>query len=198
MRVSVPLIIRVLPLFALSLLASSCTIRHHVQADYPKYLAVNSGASALPKTSKASLYWLTPQTAAYSYEFRAAVSGPANLWVVEIGKMLDDTLQSNDVQAAFGSLGKAGDGGGSTHSTLVFELQRYTFEQFGAHLSIKVALVRGGRPVFEKTYSEAGKTQGGKMFWAGAFGQKNAVQQSTKLAIDEILRDLISDLNAQP
>ena len=35
------------------------------------------------------------------------------------------------------------------------------------------------------------------MFWGGAFAQKNAVQQSTKLAIDEILRQLIADLNDQ-
>ena len=31
---------------------------------------------------------------------------------------------------------------------------------------------------------------------AGAFGQKNAVQQSTKLALDQILTQLITDLNA--
>ena len=34
------------------------------------------------------------------------------------------------------------------------------------------------------------------MFWGGAFAMKNAVQQSTKLAIDNILRQLIADLNA--
>jgi hypothetical protein len=51
------------------------------------------------------------------------------------------------------------------------------------------------KKIFSKSYQESGKTQGGKMFWAGAFGQKNAVQQSTKLALDEILRQLITDLN---
>jgi len=35
------------------------------------------------------------------------------------------------------------------------------------------------------------------MFWGGAFAQRNAVQQSTKHALDEILRQLITDLNAQ-
>lgn len=36
------------------------------------------------------------------------------------------------------------------------------------------------------------------MFWGGVFAQKNAVQQSTKLALDEILRQLIADLNNLP
>jgi hypothetical protein len=51
--------------------------------------------------------------------------------------------------------------------------------------------------VFEKIYQADGATQGGKMFWGGAFAMKNAVQQSSKLAIDSILRQLINDLNAQ-
>jgi hypothetical protein len=55
-----------------------------------------------------------------------------------------------------------------------------------------------GQVVFSKTYTQDGKTQGGKMFWGGAFAQKNAVQQSTKLALDEILRQLISDLDTYP
>ena len=32
------------------------------------------------------------------------------------------------------------------------------------------------------------------MFWGGVFAMKNAVQQSTKLAIDQILKNLTSDL----
>ena len=35
------------------------------------------------------------------------------------------------------------------------------------------------------------------MFWAGAFGMKNAVQQSTKLALDEIIASFLADLKTQ-
>lgn len=35
------------------------------------------------------------------------------------------------------------------------------------------------------------------MFWGGAFGMKNAIQQSTKSAIDQILIELINDLKSQ-
>lgn len=174
----------------------SCTIRHTVQSDYPKYLVNNTGSSNLPKTDRASQYVLTPDTQGYTYEFRAFVTGAANLWVVEIGKMLDDTLKSADVQAAFGRLEKVNEAGNGQGGTLTFDLRNYTFQDFGAHIELKVSLSRGGKSIFENTYTQDGKTQGGKMFWGGAFAQKNAVQQSTKLAIDEILRRLITDLNA--
>lgn len=184
--------------FALFAMVSlcSCTIRHAVQADYPRYLVNNSGSSNLPKTDRASQYFLTPNTQGYTYEFRSVMIGAANLWVVEIGKMLDDTLMSADVQAAFGGLEKVSDAGVGSRGTLTFDLQRYTFEQFGAHITLKVSLSRAGKTVFESTYVQDGKTQGGKMFWGGVFAQKNAVQQSTKLALDAILRQLITDLNA--
>lgn len=184
-------------LVALLVLATSaCSIRHVIEQDYPQYLVNNTGAANLPNTDKASEYFLTSNTQSHRYEFRAVTTGYANLWIVEFGKMLDDTLKSTDVQNAFGALQKVSDVSGDSRSLLIFDLQSYAFEDFGAHISLKISLSRLGQMVFSKTYTQDGKTQGGKMFWAGAFGQKNAVQQSTKLALDKILRQLISDLNA--
>lgn len=178
------------------LLLCSCTIRHAIQDSYPQYLAKNIGSANLPKTDKASQYVITPQTEQFAYEFRAFMTGEANLWVVEFGKMLDDTLKSTDVQAAFGSLQKSADTRSDAGGVLIFDLEQYTFEKFGAHISLKITLSRSGKTIFAKTYVEDGKTQGGKMFWGGAFAQRNAVQQSTKLALDAILRRLITDINA--
>lgn len=174
---------------------SACTIHHVIEKDYPQYLANNTGASKLPKTDKASKYVLTPNTEQHSYEFRAAASGLANLWIVEFGKMLDDTLMSTDVQKAFGTLQKVSSTSSNSESLLIFDLQSYTFKNYGAHLSLKVSLSRSGQVVFSKTYKQDGKAQVGKMLAGGVFAQKNAVQQSTKLALDEILRQMISDLN---
>ena len=53
----------------------------------------------------------------------------------------------------------------------------------------------GGQALFSKAYQVEGQSQGGKMFWGGPFAMKNAIQQSTKLALDEILRDFIADYN---
>jgi hypothetical protein len=162
--------------------------------DYPQYLVNSRGESQLPTTRAASAYALTPQTAAHHYEFRAAMVGYAHVWVVEFGKVLDDTLQSEDVQKAFGQLTKAN--GPEGDGVLLFDLQSYTFSDLGAHVTLKVSMKRNGQPWFEKTYTASGETQGGKMFWGGPFAMKNAVQQSTKIAVDQILRQLITDLNA--
>lgn len=177
------------------LVLSGCSIRHEIQEDYSQYLNNNMGASDLPHTEVASGYFLPDSTEELSYEFRALTTGYANLWVVDIGKMLDDTMKSADVQEAFNGLAKSSTQGDTSSGILIFELEDYSFQDYGAHISMNVTLISLGENIFSKRYQEDGKTQGGKMFWTGAFGQKNAVQQSTKLAIDEILRRLINDLN---
>ena len=170
-----------------------CSIRHEIVKDYPQYLVNNLGESRLPTTGAASSYLIAPATAAHHYEFRSAMVGYANLWIVDFGKLLEQTLQSQDVQTAFGGLAAGANPEGS--GTLVFELQNYSFTDLGAHVWMKVTLRRNGVDVFEKLYMVDGETQGAKMFWGGVFAMKNAVQSSTKHALDEILRSLILDLN---
>jgi hypothetical protein len=185
---------------AAALLATSlvgCSINHVVKDDYPQYLQNNAGESKLPKTPLEARYELTPGTAAHKYEFRSALTGYANNWIVEFGQMLDATLQSKDVQGAFKKLDKRGPGDGPT--LLTFDLVSYAFADFGATVELKVTVQRpGGATPLVKTYKQTGVTQGGKMFWAGVFGMKNAIHQSTKDAVDKILAALIVDLNALP
>jgi len=188
-------IMKYLSVIALIILTSACTITHQVEKDYPKYLTNNAGRSSLPKTDKVHLYSLAPNAASFKYEFRAVMTGAANLWVVEFGKMLDDTLQSSDIQTAFGGISKQ-DGQNESKPVLVFEVSEYTFKDFAAHVKMHISVNNSGKAVFEQDYESHGKSQGGKMFWGGAFAQKNAVQQSTKLALDEIFGRLIEDLNA--
>lgn len=182
-------------LLVIMLSTSACSIRHEVRQDYPQYLSNNAGTSNLPVTNKASEYFLTPNTQQNSYEFRSVMTGAANLWVVEFGKMLDDTLMSADVQKAFGNIRKVSEISSASNGLLIFDLQNYSFEDFGAHITLKISFMRDGKAIFSQVYTQDGKTQGGKMFWGGVFGQKNSVQQSTKIALDEILRRLITDLN---
>ena len=107
-------------------------------------------------------------------------------------------MNSADARRAFGAIQKASEVSSASDGLLLFDLQNYSFEEFGAHISLQISLYRSGKVVFSKLYRQDGKTQGGKMFWGGVFAQKNAVQQSTKLALDEILRQLIADLNNLP
>lgn len=194
-----------MPLFSLRLTLAvlvlaaglcGCSTNHAVKDDYPKYLQNNVGASKLPGTPLEARYEMTPATAAHKYEFRSVMAGYGNNWIVEFGEMLDATLQSTDVQGAFRKLEKRGPS--DPPALLVFELVSYAFTDFGAHVELKVTVQRAGAAPLVKTYKRSGVTQGGKMFWAGVFGMKNAIQQSTKDAVDKILAALIADLIALP
>jgi len=185
----------VITLATIAALFTGCTIPHFVAADYPRYLSNNYGASKLPTTKAAFQYSMTPNTEHHKYEFRSATVGYANLWVVEIGKMLEKTLQSKDIQEAFGKLEKSSARNKTGADLIVFDLASYAFVDYGAHITLRISLTSGGKEILAKTYDAEGKTQGKKMFWGGVFGMKNAIQQSTKLALDEILRSFIHDIN---
>jgi hypothetical protein len=186
-------------LFLLVLTVSyGCSIDHRVADDYRQYLANNKGSSNLPKTDFEADYSLTDFTKKHKYEFRSATVGYANLWIVEFGKILDETLKSPDIQKSFGQLSLAHENLENVNSLVLFDLESYEFSDFGAHVSLRIALFESGNKIFDKVYSVDGKTQGSKMFFAGVFGMKNAIQQSTKLAIDQVFRDFIEDVDNTP
>ncbi len=170
-----------------------CSIRHVVSDDYHQYLINNEGNYQFPKTDYEAEYLLTPNTVNHSYEFRAAIAGYANLWIVKFGEILEKTLQSKDVQSAFKSLSKYDNEYGSG-MLIKFNLVDYKFEGFEARITLQVSVLKGDSVVFKETYFEKGISQGAKMFWAGVFGMKNAVQQSTKNAIDKIIERLLCDM----
>lgn len=177
-------------------LSTGCTVTRPVTDDYSQYLSNNKAPGSLPTARVAEQYYLTPATQTHRYEFRSMMAGQANLWVVEFGKVLDATMQSADVVAALGTLNKAGNDQAAAGNTLVFNLQKYSFEDHGAHVELEIAIRNTQGEVFRKSYRADGRTQGAKMFFAGAFGMKNGVQQSTKIAMDSIMGQFIRDVNA--
>jgi len=185
---------RSIAILAALTMVTGCSIMHPVADDYPQYLAKNSGERPFESVKAADQYYLPASTQDHRYEFRAATTGYANVWVMEFGKVLDATMQSKDVVNAFGGMSKATTETRGAGNTLVFELQSYTFEDFGAHVALTISVKNANGEVFKKTYKADGKSQGAKMFFAGAFGMKNAVQQSTKLATDQIITQFIRDL----
>lgn len=173
--------------------STGCSINHPIAEDYNQYLVNNQGKSNLPKSDVSADYLLTEATINHRYEFRAALVGYGHLWIVEFGKILNETLQSEDVQIAFGELKESQ--GEEKGSLLTFELENYEFKDLHAHISLNITLTKNGEIQFEKSYQAEGASQGGKMFWGGPFAMKNSTQQSTKVAIDQILSELIQDIN---
>lgn len=173
---------------------SGCSIKHYIANDYGVYLGKNEGSGQLEKTAVKSEYLLTPNTVDHQHKFRSATVGAAHVWIVEFGKMLESSLQSKEVQQSFGQLTKS-DGKSASGNLVTFDLNKYEFKDFGAHVVLAVSVTTNGKKVLDKTYESDGKKQGAKMFWGGVFAMKNSIQQSTKIAIDDILGQLIRDIN---
>lgn len=177
---------------AASLLTGACT--HHVHTDYGQYLVKNEGAANFPQVATSADYYLTPETESHSYEFTSAMGGLANSWALEFGPMLDATMVGRDVRTALGEVNKAASTDGAKGLLVIYDLTSYVFEGFEATVSLNITARKGATELLSKNYAATGVSQGGKMFWGGAFAIKNAVHQSTKSALDQILARFLGDL----
>lgn len=183
-----------LTILVLVAVTAGCSINHPVAKDYDQYLAKYGAEKTLPKSELESEYVIASQTMEHNYQFRAATVGYAHVWIVEFGKILDKTINSNYVQSAFGKLDKRS--GDSADGDLIeFELENFEFKNYHAYTTLVIKVRRDGKEVFSKKYQSEGRNQGGQMWAAGPFGMKNATLKSTKSSIDRILEQFINDIN---
>ena len=188
---------QIVVMMAAILMISACALPHYVHSDYAQYLANNRGQTAFPRISVKAYYYLDEKTQNHQKEIRSIMTGYANQWIVEFGPILDSTMQFGDIHQAFISLEKSDAPSQPNDLLLLLKLVDYRFEGFEATVNLKITATYKGTILFEKPYEATGRSQGGKMFWGGAFGMKNAIQQSTKLALDSILSRFMSDLRDQ-
>lgn len=177
---------------AASWLTGACT--HQVHTDYAQYLINNQGAVTFPRVAKSAKYFLPPETDNHSFQFRSFMGGLANSWAIQFGRILDATMLGTDVRAAFGDVEKVESPSGVKGLLVTYDLNSYVFEGFEAKVNMTVTARNGTRKLLSKKYAATGKSQGGKMYFGGAFAMKNAVQQSTKNAVDQILTQFVGDL----
>jgi hypothetical protein len=175
-------------------IASGCSLNHPVAKDYPEFIAKHGSVGNLPKTDLDTGYLIDPKTMAHRYEFRAVTVGYGHLWIVEFGKILDETLNAPYVQSAFSRLQKQSSSSGVAGNLIEFTLEKYEFKDYRAYVSMKIVLSNGGKTILDKTYSVEGYSKGGQMWGAGPFGMKNATLDSTKSAIDKILIKFIGEI----
>ncbi len=178
---------------ALGALTQQACITHDTMEDYPQYLKNNEGELKLPHSDFELSYSLDDAAEAHKEGVRSFAAGLANEWMIEFGKMFRATMASKDVVDAFKGINTKGQG----LIQIKVKLNSYVFGSHMAKISFDVTLVNAStNKTFTRTYKSEGKSQGGKMFWAGAFGMKNAIQQSTKLAMDKILIELVNDIRS--
>lgn len=173
-------------------LTAGCAINHPVAKDYDQHLAKYGAETTLPQSEMEAEYLIGNKTRDHSYQFRAATVGYAHVWIVEFGKILDKTINSDYVQSAFGKLDK---GEGTNGNLVEFELESFEFKNYRAYTALNIKVLNSGDEIFNKMYRSEGGSQGGQMWGAGAFGMKNATLKSTKQSIDKILEQFINDVN---
>ncbi len=177
----------------ISLLAGCSTYRYAAK-DYDRYLMNNSGNDKLQTTTVEADYLLTKKTMGHRYAFRSFDVGYENVWVVEFGKMLESSLQSQDVQDSFWRLTRH-TGRGTNGYLIVFDLKKYEFVDHEARVSIHISVSANGKGLFDKDYRTVGKAQDGKIFFGGVLAMQNAIRELTKSAIDELMNEFINDVN---
>ena len=167
---------------------------HSVSNDYASYLRGNKGEFLFPQTGYEAQYYVAPQVRDNTYTAVSAMAGAANSWNIEFGAMLLDTLESDDYRGAFTTLSEIKENVPSEGLLFKYDYVNYRFINNRAEISLRIIVDRDGQQILSKVYSRNGVSQGGKMFWGGAFTMSNAIQQSTKSALDQILADSLADL----
>lgn len=162
--------------------------------DYSRYLGNNPVSVNSSTAGSISCYFLPYPTQNHYYAFTTFMGGyHVTEWEVELGKVIDATLQRSELHRSFGELSKVSEPKCPVQDLLIIEVGRYSFTACQANLELTFTVNRGDEKVLSRRYAAIGVKQCGKMYWGGGFAMKNAVQQSTKSALDKILYDFSSD-----
>lgn len=141
---------------------------------------------------------VSPETLAQKVEIRSLLAGAGQRWDVEPGVMLRQVADAELPQmfryyrlaSAYAVPAK-----GRRRMILVLTVPRYAFAHFHATITVHAnAYGHGHRLLFSHDYTASGTSQGAKMYWAGAFGMKSALRQSSLDAYHQIFQRLRGDL----
>jgi hypothetical protein len=171
-------------------------ISHPVKFENASYVVPKMGNAAAVTTGIVAV--ITPETLAAKKTISSWMSGIAHKWDAEPGLMLKDVADIEFPQAfSHYELAsaymepKAGDRRG----TVELSVPTYDFADFHATITIHAVLFGPGQvKLLDKTYSAEGAKQGAKMFWAGAFGMKSAIRQSSLDAFKKTFAQLRPDI----
>jgi len=129
---------------------------------------------------------------------RSALTGLAHRWNAQPGKMLkqiadiefpqiyNEYIFSNSVVEPPWK---------ENTLQLLMTIPEYHFKNMHAYFTVNIIAYDENSKLMEKSYKEEGIKQGSKMFWAGAFGMKSAIRQSSLDALKKIFRQIRADLS---
>ena len=129
---------------------------------------------------------------------RSFMTGIAHSWDVQPGEMLKQVAEI-ELPQMFSSYefssGKQDPNLTGRRLLVNMTIPSYVFEDFHATITVRaVAQAAGSKVLFDRTYKAEGESKGAKMFWAGAFGMKSSIRQSSLDAYKKIFAEMRVDL----
>jgi len=157
----------------------------------------DAGYTIAPERQNADIVAvIDPATLDRVVSIRSFMTGIANSWDAQPGQMLKQVADI-ELPQMFNNYQFATSYPQPQNRVIVLELSipNYQFADFKANISVR-AIAYGPNKVelLDQTYTAVGESQGGKMFWGGAFGMKSAVRQSSLDAYQKIFAQLRGDL----
>lgn len=140
------------------------------------------------------------QTLASKEVINSGMAGVVNDWEVQPGEMLKQVsdiefpqmFESYKLQTSYPT-----DSPDADRAIIELSIVQYDFSDFHAKITTRVVVSKmepGKRVLIDRTYYGTGATQGGKMFWGGAFAMKSAIRQSSIDAYQKIFKQMREDL----
>jgi hypothetical protein len=183
---------RICVAFVLALIVSGCA-QHQVTFEAPTPYNIATQRQSVGVTAV-----IDEQTLVKRVPVRSFMTGIAHSWEAEPGDMLKQVADIELPQMFTGyEFSNAYKEPSQAAKWIVLELgvPSYEFEDFRAKVTVTaVAYQSGKRELLKKVYAAEGESQGGKMFWAGAFGMKSAIRQSSLDAYKKVFAELRADL----
>lgn len=140
------------------------------------------------------------QTLNNQVSIRSFMTGIAHSWDAQPGQMLKQVADMEFPQLfqyySFATSYQE-PSQGDRKLTIEMTIPYYTFEDFKATVTVNFTVFEPGQKrLLSKSYTQQGITQGGKMFWGGAFAMKSAIRQSSFDAYKKIFEMMRTDLRA--
>ena len=181
---------------SVALFSTGCSIRHTVafdSVDTSWHYRVTE-----QRVDAAIAVVIDRETTERAYPIRSFMAGRAHEWNAQPGLMLKQVadIELPQLFADYACVTEYNEPKQRPRRiTLVLTITSFTFADFHTTVTVQANAFGPQRvALFEKKYTGEGMTQGAKMFWAGAFGMKSAIRQSTLDAYKNIFEQLRSDL----
>ncbi len=132
------------------------------------------------------------------YSSRSFMSGAANRWDTMVGDAVHKYAIAS-FQNGFENFSEIDTPSAGSDYDITIKIVdiNYYMEGQAAHSDVKF-VVEGmsGTKLFSKEYHADGPSGGGRVFAAGAFGQKSAIRQSTHVVMETIFKNFMDDVQA--